>query len=76
MNEAGIFLRRNDLVFYVEICVEVIVPLLRDQAEPDMKMRRFCIQVEFRAHAHRLGIQPAHPLHRPQSFELRQGEKL
>lgn len=41
-----------------------------------MKMRRFRVQIKFRGLLCRLGIQPAHPLHHPQSFELRQGEKL
>ena len=39
-------------------------------------MRRFCVQIKFRGLICRLGIQPAHPLHRPQGFEFRQGEKL
>lgn len=41
-----------------------------------MKMRRFRIQIKFRGLICRLGIQPAHLLHRPQSFEFRQGEQL
>lgn len=41
-----------------------------------MKMRRFRVQIKFRGLICRLGIQPAHPLHRPQGFEFRQGEKL
>ena len=63
-------------LFCKEICVEVIVPLPRDRAEPDMKMLRFRVQIKFRGLICRLGIQPAHPLHRPQGFEFRQGEKL
>lgn len=42
----------------------------------DMKMRRFRIQIKFRGLLCRLGVQPAHPLHRPQGFEFRQGEQL
>ena len=41
-----------------------------------MKMCRICVQVEFRRLICRLGVQSAHPLHRPQGFEFRQGEKL
>ena len=41
-----------------------------------MKMCRFRIQIKFRGLLCRLGILPAHPLHRPQGFEFRQGEKL
>ena len=39
-------------------------------------MLRFRVQIKFRGLICRLGIQPAHPLHRPQGFEFRQGEKL
>lgn len=35
-------------LFCKEICVEIIVPLPCNQAEPDLKMRRFCVQIKFR----------------------------
>ena len=41
-----------------------------------MKMLRFRVQIKFRGLLCRLGILPAHPLHHPQGFEFRQGEKL
>lgn len=50
-------------------------PVVAIFARPE-QMRRFCVQIKFRGLICRLGIQPAHPLHRPQVFEFRQGKKL